>query len=296
MTMTRRGLLKVIGAAAGAAAIAPATAEARAARKSNPDDLGLLFDATLCVGCRACSIGCRDANGMPPDVAMIGGAPYDAPADLNGSTMSVIRLWSTEKETGYLKAQCMHCADPACTSVCMMGALHKGKRGVVQYDVERCVGCRNCQIACPFNVPKFEWAAASPKIIKCELCRHRWEKGKGPACAEVCPRGAVISGSRPELLAEARRRLAATPKAYQGGIYGETEGGGTACLYLSPVGFGPLGLPPLGDQPAPALVESLQHAIYQGAFAPLALLGTFAVVAWKNRHAATAAAAEEDES
>ena len=296
MTMTRRGLLKVLGAAAGAAAIAPATAEARAARKSNPDDLGLLFDATLCVGCRACSIGCRDANGMPPDVAMIGGAPYDAPADLNGSTMSVIRLWSTEKETGYLKAQCMHCADPACTSVCMMGALHKGKRGVVQYDVERCVGCRNCQIACPFNVPKFEWAAASPKIIKCELCRHRWEKGKGPACAEVCPRGAVISGSRPELLAEARRRLAATPKAYQGGIYGETEGGGTACLYLSPVGFGPLGLPPLGDQPAPALVESVQHAIYQGAFAPLALLGTFAVVAWKNRHAATAAAAEEDES
>lgn len=296
MTMTRRGLLKVLGAAAGAAAIAPATAEARAARKSNPDDLGLLFDATLCVGCRACSIGCRDANGLPPDVAMIGGAPYDAPADLNGSTMSVIRLWSTEKETGYLKAQCMHCADPACTSVCMMGALHKGKRGVVQYDVERCVGCRNCQIACPFNVPKFEWAAASPKIIKCELCRHRWEKGKGPACAEVCPRGAVISGSRPELLAEARRRLAATPKAYQGGIYGETEGGGTACLYLSPVGFGPLGLPPLGDQPAPALVESVQHAIYQGAFAPLALLGTFAVVAWKNRHAATAAAAEEDES
>ncbi len=292
MTMTRRGLLKVLGAAAGAAAIAPATAEARAARKSNPDDLGLLFDATLCVGCRACSIGCRDANGMLPDVAMIGGAPYDAPADLNGNAMSVIRLWSTEKETGYLKAQCMHCADPACTSVCMMGALHKGKRGVVQYDVERCVGCRNCQIACPFNVPKFEWAAASPKIIKCELCRHRWEKGKGPACAEVCPRGAVISGSRPELLAEARRRLAATPKAYQGGIYGETEGGGTACLYLSPVGFGPLGLPPLGDEPAPSLTENVQQAIYQGFVAPAALLGVFAVVAWKNHR--SAAAGQED--
>jgi Fe-S-cluster-containing dehydrogenase component len=296
MTMTRRGLLKVLGAAAGAAAIAPATAEARTARPSNPDDLGLLFDATRCVGCRACSIGCRDANGKAPDVAMIGGAPYDAPADLNGNALSVIKLWSTEKETGYLKAQCMHCADPACSSVCMMGALHKGKRGVVQYDVDRCVGCRNCQIACPFNVPKFEWASASPKIIKCELCRHRWEKGKGPACAEVCPRGAVISGSRPELLAEAKRRLAATPTAYQGGIYGETQGGGTACLYLSPVGFGPLGLPALGDQPAPALVESVQHAIYQGAFAPLALLGTFAVVAWKNRKTATTAAAEEDES
>jgi Fe-S-cluster-containing dehydrogenase component len=294
MTMTRRGLLKVIGAAAGAAAVAPVTAGARTSKPSNPDDLGLLFDATRCVGCRACSIGCRDANGLAPDVAMIGGAPYDAPADLNGSTLSVIKLWNTEKENGYLKAQCMHCADPACSSVCMMGALHKGKRGVVQYDVDRCVGCRNCQIACPFNVPKFQWASASPKIIKCELCRHRWEKGKGPACAEVCPRGAVISGSRPELLAEAKRRLAANPKAYQGGIYGETQGGGTACLYLSPVGFGPLGLPALGDQPAPALVETVQHAVYQGAFAPMVLFGTFAVVAWKNRHAATAASEEEE--
>jgi Fe-S-cluster-containing dehydrogenase component len=292
MTMTRRGALKVLGAAAGAAAVT--SAEARTPKASGPDDLGLLFDATRCVGCRACSIACRDANGLAPDVAMIGGAPYDAPADLNGSTLSVMKQWSTDKETGYFKAQCMQCADPACSSVCMMGALHKGKRGVVQYDVDRCVGCRNCQIACPFNVPKFQWASASPKIIKCELCRHRWDQGKGPACAEVCPRGAVVSGSRPELLAEAKRRLAAKPNAYQGGIYGETQGGGTACLYLSPVGFAPFGLPALGNEPAPALVETVQHAVYQGAFAPMVLLGTFAIVAWKNRHAATAA--EEDDS
>jgi Fe-S-cluster-containing dehydrogenase component len=284
MTMTRRGMLKVLGAAAGAAVVAPA--EARTSRKSNPDDLGLLFDATRCVGCRACSTACRDANNMAPDVAMIAGAPYDAPVDLNGSTLSVIKQWSNEKQTGFFKAQCMQCADPACSSVCMMGALHKGKRGVVQYDVERCVGCRNCQIACPFNVPKFQWAAASPKIIKCELCRHRWDQGKGPACAEACPRGAVVSGSRPELLAEAKRRLAATPSAYQGGVYGETEGGGTACLYLSPVGFGPLGLPALGKEPVPALVETVQHAVYQGFVAPAALFGAFAVVAWKNHRAA----------
>jgi Fe-S-cluster-containing dehydrogenase component len=286
MTMTRRGVLKVLGAVAGAAAVAPV--EARTPKASGPDDLGLLFDATRCVGCRACSTACRDANNLAPSVAMIVGAPYDAPVDLNGSTLSVIKQWSSETSSGYFKAQCMHCADPACSSVCMMGALHKGKRGVVQYDVDRCVGCRNCQIACPFNVPKFQWASASPKIIKCELCRHRWDQGKGPACADACPRGAVVSGSRPTLLAEARRRLKATPDAYQGGIYGETQGGGTACLYLSPVGFGPFGLPALGDQPAPALVETVQHAVYQGFVAPVALFGAFAVVAWKNHRAARA--------
>jgi Fe-S-cluster-containing dehydrogenase component len=285
MTMSRRGLLKVLGAAAGAAAVAPV--EARTPKTSGPDDLGLLFDATRCVGCRACSTACRDANDLPPSVATIVGAPYDAPVDLNGTTLSVIKQWNAEASSGYFKAQCMHCADPACSSVCMMGALHKGKRGVVQYDVDRCVGCRNCQIACPFNVPKFQWAAASPKIMKCELCRHRWDQGKGPACAEACPRAAVVSGSRPALLAEARRRLAASPGSYRGGIYGETQGGGTACLYLSPVGFGPFGLPALGDRPAPELVEIVQHGIYQGFVAPVALLGAFAFVAWKNRAAAT---------
>ncbi len=291
MTMTRRGALKVLGAAAAGAAVA-APAEARTPKQHGPDDLGLLFDATRCIGCRACSTRCREANNLAPSVAMIGGAPYDAPMDLNATNFTVIKQWSTETGGGYFKAQCMHCADPACASVCMMGALHKGKRGVVQYDVERCVGCRNCQIACPFNVPKFEWASASPKIVKCELCRHRWPEGKDCACSEACPRGAVVSGRRTDLLAEAKRRLAATPSAYQGGVYGETEGGGTACLYLSPVGFGPLGLPALGKEPAPALVESIQHGIYQGFVAPVALFGAFAFVAWKN-HRAAAAGQEE---
>jgi Fe-S-cluster-containing dehydrogenase component len=286
MTISRRGALKVLGAAAGAAAVAPLPAEARVAKKSNPDDYGLLFDATRCVGCRACATKCREANNLPADVQMIAGAPYDAPLDLNGSTMTVIRQWGNEKASGYFKAQCMHCADPACSSVCMMGALHKGQRGVVQYDVDKCVGCRTCQIACPFNVPKFEWASNTPKIVKCELCRHRWKDGKGCACAEACPRSAVISGKRSELLAEARRRLAATPQAYQGGIYGEKEGGGTACLYLSPVGFEALGLPRLGDEPVPTLVETIQHGIYQGFVAPVVLFAAFAAVAWKNHRSA----------
>ncbi|HUL58935.1 MAG TPA: hydrogenase 2 operon protein HybA [Anaeromyxobacteraceae bacterium] len=281
-TVSRRTALRTLAAATGAAALAPSPAEARVARVSGPDDVGLLCDSTRCIGCRACVTRCREANGMAPDVQLVNGVAYDAPLDLNGQTLTVIKRWEDGEKSGFVKAQCMHCADPACCSVCMLGALHKEARGVVAYDVEKCVGCRYCQVACPFNVPRFQWASATPRIVKCELCRHRWKDGKGPACAEACPRGAVVYGKRTELLAEARRRLAESPEAYHGGVFGEREGGGTAVLYLSPVPFATLGLPELAAEPVPALGETIQHGIYKGFVAPVALWGVLAFVAWKN--------------
>ena len=282
-TISRRTALKI--AAAGAAAVAaPGAAEARVTRKPDAEDYGLLVDVTRCIGCRACQTRCKEANGKAADVQQELGAMYDAPVDLNANTLTVIRRWAGDRnDEGFVKAQCMHCVHPACASVCMLGALHKGEHGVVEYDADKCVGCRYCQVACPFNVPKFEWAKAAPKIVKCELCRHRYGEGKGPACAEVCPRDAVTFGKRGELLAEARRRLAARPDAYQPKIFGESDGGGTNVLYLSPVPFKTLGLPALGTEPAPELSESIQHGIYQGFVAPVALLGALSIVTWRNR-------------
>ncbi len=282
-TVSRRGALRTLAAAAGAAALAPGRAEARGEKAPRPDDLGLLFDATRCIGCRACQTACKTANGFPPDVVLVNGVAYDAPLDLNGSTLTVIKRWEDGERSGFVKAQCMHCADPACVSVCMMGALHKEARGVVGYDVDRCVGCRYCQVACAFNVPRFQWSSATPRIVKCELCRHRYAQGKGPACAEACPREAVVFGARADLLAEAKRRIAARPDQYQARIYGEREGGGTAVLYLSAVPFPTLGLPELKAEAVPALGETIQHGIYQGFIAPAALYAAFAFVAWRNR-------------
>lgn len=278
----RRAVLRRL-AAAGAAAAAPAPASAAVARGPAPSDLGLLFDATRCVGCRACSARCREANGLPADVQVVDGAAYDAPLDLNAQTLTIIKRWSDGPHEGFVKAQCMHCADPACVSVCMLGALHKADRGVVAYDVDRCVGCRYCQVACPFNVPRFQWASVAPRIVKCELCRHRYAEGKGAACAEACPRDALAFGRRDELLAEAHRRLAGRPGTYHPGVYGEREGGGTAVLVLSPVPFAQLGLPDLPFEPVPAASERIQHGIYQGFVAPVALFGAFALAAWRNR-------------
>jgi Fe-S-cluster-containing dehydrogenase component len=279
----RRSALKILGGAGAAAALAPAVADAKVEfRQPDAEDYGLLVDAVRCVGCRACMTKCKEANAKPHDVRTVQGVAYDAPVDLNATTLTVIKAFAGEKETGFVKAQCMHCVHPACASVCMMQALHKGAHGVVEYDITRCIGCRNCQIACPFNVPKFEWASASPKIVKCELCRHRYAEGKGPACAEVCPRDAVTFGKRGALLAEAKRRIAAQPQAYQARVYGETDGGGTNVLYLSPVSFETLGLPELGAEPAPNLSETVQGTLYQGFVAPVVLLGALSFVTWKN--------------
>jgi formate dehydrogenase beta subunit len=289
--ISRRAALRTLAAAGAAAAVAP-PADAREARKGSPEDVGLLVDAVRCVGCRACVTRCREANGFPPDVVRVDGVAYDAPLDLNARTPTVIRRWGAEGTEGYVKAQCMHCIDPACVSACMLGALHKGEKGVVAYDASACIGCRYCQIACPFNVPRFEWAKAAPRIVKCELCRHRWSEGKGPACAEVCPREAVVFGRREELLAEARARLADRPDAYMPRIYGDEDGGGTNVLYLSPVSFRALGLPELGKEPAPTLSETVQHGIYQGFVAPVVLFGALSFVVWRNRRAGSG---EEDE-
>ncbi len=288
MTVTRRDLLKGLVAAGTVATVGIPVAPASAReRKKAPDDaVGMLYDATRCVGCKACMVKCKEANGLPPEPGPMKGV-YDAPIDLSGTTKNVIKLYREGDRVSYMKAQCMHCVDPACASACMISALHKGQYGIVEYDPAKCVGCRYCEIACPFNVPKYEWYTPFPKIVKCEMCRQRLMEGKVPACVAVCPREAVIFGKLKDILADAKGRLAREPRRYYPKIYGETDGGGTQVLYLSAAGipFEKLGLPALGDKPAPELTESLQHAIYQGFVAPFVLFSVLGVVIYRNRSA-----------
>jgi len=322
MSISRRDLLK--GAAVvGAAAAVPTAAEARHTRAPDPDAVGMLFDATRCVGCRACQSACKVANNLPPDkVSAENGGVYDAPQDLNGTTKNIIKAFAddTTGKYAYMKQQCMHCVDPSCVSVCMMGALHKeghGKRdlftregraaeiagtGIVVYDRGLCVGCRYCQIGCAYLVPKFQWDEPIPLIVKCELCNHRrdpkrdWATKKdplavaNPACCEVCPAKAVVYGKRSDLLAEAERRISADKARYNPHVYGSdiggvAEGGGTSVLYMAPagVGFKQLGLPELPEESSAAFSEGVSHAPYLNGVTPLALYGALAFVIYRNQ-------------
>jgi Fe-S-cluster-containing dehydrogenase component len=277
----RRSVLKA-AATLGLSAAAPGAVSAREARPVPADALGMLYDATLCIGCKACMTACRAANNLEYEDES---ALHDAPSSLNGNTKNIIKLFRDGERISYMKSQCMHCVDPGCVSACILGAFQKREYGIVSWDEKRCIGCRYCQIACPYNVPKFEWASPRPKIVKCELCRHRIAEGLEPACCEVCPREAVIFGPRKELLAEAHRRLAEAPERYASRVFGERDGGGTQVLYLAAadVSFAELGLPELGEEGVPDLSETVQHGIYKGFIGPVALYALLGAAVWRQR-------------
>lgn len=292
MGISRRTLLKGLGTATAAAALPRTARAAEGAPPIREPRMGMLFDATLCIGCKTCMVACREANDvpLPSDTTL-----WDAPTDLSANAKNVIQLFQggpaaaggdgSVDRSCFVKRQCLHCVDPACVSACMLGSLQKrGVGGAVTWDPDLCVGCRYCQIACPFDVPKFEWESNAPKIVKCELCNHRLEEGGQPACTEVCPVGAVIYGEREALLQQAKARIAAAPRKYNPKVYGEHDAGGTQVLYLAPhdVTFAELGLPDLGDEAMPERVRGVQGVIYKGFVAPVALYGILGAVVFRN--------------
>jgi formate dehydrogenase beta subunit len=292
--ITRRAALEAMFAA-GAATIGARPVSAAVLPVPPADAVGLLYDSTLCIGCKTCTIACSDANGLAPDTTGSPAKLYNAPIDLSARAKTVIKLYSEDGTQAYVKAQCMHCIDPACASACMLGALQKREHGIVSYDPDLCIGCRYCEVGCPFGVPKFEFEKAAPKIVKCELCKERLADGKEPACTEVCPRKAVIFGRRSELLREAKRRIADSPGRYVPKVYGETDGGGTQVLYLSHVPFERLGLPALGDEPAPQLARTIQHGVYRDFIAPVALYAALGMAMVRNRRVNAADQQENDD-
>jgi len=183
----------------------------------------MLFDATRCIGCGECAKACKSVNGLPSEMD----------EDLTAYTYTVVR----KKEGQYTRRLCMHCLNPTCVSVCPVAALKQEKDGQVTYDAKACMGCRYCIFACPFDVPRYEWDQAFPKVGKCNFCFDRTAKGGETACSWVCPMGATVSGKRDELLKIAHERIQAHPERYVDHIYGEREAGGTSVLMLSGVPF-----------------------------------------------------------
>ncbi len=286
MAISRRNFLTWIGAAgAGLGSIAGKSAFAAGNLhfEGYPGSYGVLHDITRCVGCRSCEAACNNVNGLPAPER-----PFTDPAVLNEErrtteqAFTVVNKYDTAGRTSpvFRKIQCNHCLEPACASVCFVKALRKTQTGAVTYDPSVCVGCRYCMIACPFEIPAYEYNnALAPRVMKCTMCYPLISEGRLPGCVEACPMEALTFGKREDLIQTARERMRQNPGRYVNHIYGETEMGGTSWLYISDVPFSQIGMrEDLGVTPAPELTSGALSAVPMVAgLWPVLLLGLHAI-------------------
>lgn len=167
--------------------------------------LGMAIDRGRCIGCHTCEVACKMENNVPEGLAwnrvIVEGA---ASADGAAGTYPHV-------EGQYLPVACQHCENPACQKVCPTGATYKDELGRVEIDYDKCIGCRMCMAACPYNARVFNFAepvrdpdfnyghAAVPVrargvMEKCTLCKERTDEGRVPMCVACCPVDARIFG------------------------------------------------------------------------------------------------------
>ena len=325
MSINRRAFLtrSFGGAAAAGASLAAGEAEAftlaRPDRVASPDAVGILYDSTLCVGCKACVAACKRANGAPAVVpATLAGwnqGEWDSAEDLDGRTLNVIKAYVNgtremkDREIdgfAFVKRHCLHCVDPSCVSVCPVSAMKKHPvSGIVTNNKDACMGCRYCSYACPFGVPQFDLTQSYGRINKCEMCSHIQAKGGIPACCDACPTGASLFGKMTDLQKEAEARLSlasgtaydfprgllgdeSRPKNpgavanYVKKVYGEKDGGGTQLRYIAGIPFEKLGLPKLPNHSFAATAEGIQHTIYKWFAAPIVLFAGLLALTYRS--------------
>ena len=278
--MNRRDFMTALGVGAGTAATARTAAaqEAGGGAAGTNDPVGVLVDTTRCIGCRGCEFACATANGLPEPDANTEPSPDRV---TSATQWTVVKGHTVAGKQIFSKRQCLHCLQPACASACLTKAMHKTPDGPVTWDASKCMGCRYCMVSCPFDIPKFEYHSANPRIQKCQLCAARVAEGRQPACVEACPAQALTFGRRENLLDEARHRIYTEPGRYVHQIYGEHEAGGTSWLYLAAVPFEQLGFRTnVATTAYPTFVKEFLYAVPQvDILAPLFMLGLARVAA-----------------
>jgi formate dehydrogenase iron-sulfur subunit len=208
-------------------------------KESRMSTYAMLNDLTKCIGCRACQVACKEWNELEY------GRTYftntrDNPPVLQAETYTRIEHKylpdveeSLPQQWYYRRHMCHHCETPSCVSVCPVGGLTKTAEGPVAHDADACIGCRMCQMACPFGIPKHDAGSIIATMHKCNLCYDRVNGGQEPACSKACLTDAITWGPREDQLDKAHHRIAMDPDRYQDQVYGENVVGGTSVLFLS---------------------------------------------------------------
>jgi formate dehydrogenase iron-sulfur subunit len=273
-------------------AIQPTLQSLEASRAAGPVVTGFLTDATLCIGCKACEVACKEWNGVPEDGLRFSGLSYDNTESLGASTWRHVlfveqrgRALGPQVTGGsdpfrwfFLSDVCKHCKRAGCLEVCPTGAIVRTEFGSVLVQADVCNGCGYCVVGCPFGVVGRR--VGDGRAFKCTFCYDRQLAGRIPACAQACPTDSILFGPLEELRQRAEARVEALRARGYGdaGLY-DAEGtavGGVHALFVT---LGPaedVGLPPRpvfpGDLLGPAWTSALASALAIAA----AVAGVFA--------------------
>jgi Fe-S-cluster-containing dehydrogenase component len=227
-TIQRRDFLKVLAfgtALAGGLRLAPRTSASETGG-SSPYKWGMVIDQSKCTGCGHCTLACRAHNDVSPDI----------------SWNRVLEAGKVGDQQLYIPRPCMHCEEAPCVNACMVGASYRRADGIVMMDYDKCIGCRYCEVACPYGARAFNWESfdgpnpAVPEwgqpevprrprgvVEKCSFCYQRIDRGlkiglkpgiddeATPACVVACPMGARTFGDLNDPEAEVSRLLREKP-------------------------------------------------------------------------------------
>jgi len=238
-----------------------------------PVEVTKLIDISKCIGCKACQAACMEWNDIRDAVGENVGV-YDNPPDLTENSWTVMRYTEYEDD-GRLewlirKDGCMHCTDPGCLKACPSpGAIVQYSNGIVDFVEENCIGCGYCVTGCPFNVPRI--SKKDHKAYKCTLCSDRVSVGLEPACIKSCPTGALVFGSKDDMMHHAEERITDLKERGYGkaGLYNPPGVGGTHVMYVLKHADKPEIYHGLPSDPHISPLVSL----WKGGLKPLALFG-----------------------
>ncbi|EKD38359.1 MAG: 4Fe-4S ferredoxin iron-sulfur binding protein [uncultured bacterium] len=186
----------------------------------------ILVTPELCIGCRACQVACKSWNQLPGTKTTNNGT-YQNPPDLASTAFNLIQYNEVPSQENpvrwlFVSRRCMHCEDAGCMKICpSAGALYRTAEGSVALNHDKCIGCKLCVNACPFDVPRYD---AENKMSKCHQCSDRTSAGLLPSCVKTCATGALKYGDRNELISTAKNDGFKT-------IYGEQDLSGLGTIY-----------------------------------------------------------------
>lgn len=213
---------------------------------------GMFVDTSICTGCKACQVACKQWNDLPaepadfrfdpaaqhPIAVNFTGNSYDNTGRLTATNWRHVRFierFSPDRRDAhwyFASDSCKHCNDAGCLNNCPTGAITRTDLGNVVVNQDICIGCKYCVPACPFGVISF--SPQTGTVHKCTLCNDRIHNGLGTACAKACPTGSIRFGDVSDLQARAQARLAQLKsQGYAAAnLYGLSEAGGLNVFYL----------------------------------------------------------------